>query len=62
MSKFLFASRPLLLFSFAIISFGVSMGEGLVFSCLLSRFIFVFLGNNDVSGLDYVKPSNDDSC
>ena len=29
------------------------MGEGLVFSCLLSRFIFIFcifLGNNDVSG------------
>ena len=31
------------------------MGEGLVFICLLSRFIFIFfpfLGNNDVSGLN----------
>ena len=30
------------------------MGEGLVFSCLLSRFIFIFafLGNNDVNGLN----------
>jgi len=36
------------------------MGEGLVFSCLLSRFIFIFcifLGYDGVSGLDYVNTS-----
>ena len=48
------ASHPFFLFSYAIICFSLSMVEGLVFSHLLSSFIFifVFLGNNDVSGLN----------
>ena len=35
------------------------MGEGLVFSCLLSRFIFIFafLRYDGMSGLDYVNTS-----
>ena len=40
--------------------FSSSMGEGLVFSRLLSRFIFIFfafLGYDGVSGLDIVNTS-----